>query len=68
MRESSIDEGVDNVMIDMTKRDPLTGSLHRSERLKIMQLLERWEEPDRFSNHHLVSVFTSLAGALLIQW
>lgn len=36
----------DNV-IDTSRRDPSTGSLHSSEKLKLMQLLEEWEEPDR---------------------
>jgi hypothetical protein len=47
-------ESVEKV-IDTTNRDPLTGSLNSSERLKIMQLLERWEEPDRYFNHQNVS-------------
>jgi hypothetical protein len=34
-------------VIDTSRRDPLTGSLHSSEKLKLMQLLEEWEEPDR---------------------
>lgn len=49
-KESMADIGPDNV-IDMNNRDPLTGSLNRSEKLKIMQLLERWEEPDRYYSH-----------------
>jgi hypothetical protein len=64
-REGSIEVGGENV-IDMSNRDPLTGSLHPSEKLKIMQLLERWEEPDRYSNHHAVSLSSSpLTRALL---
>jgi hypothetical protein len=35
----------DNV-IDTNNRDPLTGSLHFSEKLKLMQLLDQWEEPE----------------------
>jgi hypothetical protein len=34
-------------VIDTSRRDPLTGSLHSSEKLKLRQLLEQWEEPDR---------------------
>ena len=34
-------------VINASRRDPLTGSLHSSEKLKLMQLLEEWEEPDR---------------------
>lgn len=48
-------------VIDMNNRDPLTGSLDRSEKLKIMQLLERWEEPDRFYHHGRVSVARFIA-------
>jgi hypothetical protein len=33
--------------IDTSKRCPLTGKLHASEKLKLMQLLDQWEEPDR---------------------
>ena len=33
--------------IDPSQRDPLTGTLQYSERLRIMQLLEQWEEPVR---------------------
>ena len=41
-------------VIDTTARDPLTGSLHQSERIKIMQLLEQWEEPSRrFHQSHV---------------
>lgn len=36
-------------LIDTTKRDPLTGSLAKSEKDKLMQLVDRWEEPDRQS-------------------
>ena len=34
-------------VIDTSARDPLTGSLHRSEKMKLLQLLDEWEEPDR---------------------
>jgi hypothetical protein len=40
--------------IDSTRKDPLTGSLHSSEKLKLMQLLGQWEEPDRLSDRNLV--------------
>ena len=36
-------------VIDTDRRDPLTGSLMESEKMKLVQLLERWEEPDRNS-------------------
>jgi len=55
-RRESVDIGADHV-IDMTNRDPLTGSLNRSEKLKIMQLLERWEEPNKYFNHQHVSLY-----------
>jgi hypothetical protein len=41
-------------VIDISRRDPLTGSLHSSEKLKLMQLLEDWEEPDRRFDHNRV--------------
>jgi hypothetical protein len=34
-------------VIKTDSRDPLTGSLHSSERAKLMLLLGRWEEPDK---------------------
>jgi hypothetical protein len=37
----------ENVVIDTSRRHPLTGSLVASERMKLMQLLERWEAPER---------------------
>jgi hypothetical protein len=40
--------------IDTSKRCPTTGGLHPSEKLKLMQLLEQWEEPDRRFDRHLV--------------
>lgn len=44
------------VHVDTSKRDPLTGSLHSSEKLKLMQLLDQWEEPDRsFDPNHVRS-------------
>ena len=42
-------------VIDTTNRDPLTGSLHFSEKMKLMQLLDRWEEPERKTARHKVS-------------
>jgi hypothetical protein len=33
-------------VFDFSRRDPLTGGLHASEKLKLMQLLEEWEEPN----------------------
>lgn len=36
----------DNV-IDPCNRDPYTGTLKDSERIKILQLLDEWEEPER---------------------
>lgn len=44
--ECKSQENVDNV-VDLSKRDPLTGSLHFSEKLKLMQLLDQWEEPTK---------------------
>ena len=35
----------DPLDFDVTRRDALTGSLHFSEKLKLMQILEQWEEP-----------------------
>jgi hypothetical protein len=44
-------------VIDTSKRDPLTGSLLTSEKLKLFQLLEQWEEPDRrFDRDHVRSM------------
>jgi hypothetical protein len=48
----------DHQLIDASRRDKLTGSLAHSERMKLMQLLERWEEPERGSSSK-VSVFMS---------
>jgi cell division protein FtsL len=36
-------------LIDTAKRDPLTGSLLASEKAKLYELIDRWEEPDRQS-------------------
>ena len=36
-------------VIDTARRDPITGSLLQSEKAKLMQLVDRWEEPDRQS-------------------
>lgn len=36
-------------VIDTAKRDPITGSLLPSEKAKLMQLVDQWEEPDRYS-------------------
>ena len=44
-------------LFDTTKRDPLTGSLLPSEKAKLMALIERWEEPDRYSAK-LVSILS----------
>jgi hypothetical protein len=43
---ASVVTNTENV-IDLTKRHPLTGSLNFSEKLKLMSLLEQWEEPIR---------------------
>lgn len=37
-------------LIDTGRRDPLTGSLLPEEKAKIMQLIDRWEEPERNSS------------------
>jgi hypothetical protein len=47
--------GTNEKVIDTSKRDPLTGSLNYSEKVKLMQLLDQWEEPDRRDNHSRVS-------------
>jgi len=39
--------GTSERVINTHARDPLTGSLHASERIKLMQLLGQWEEPER---------------------
>jgi len=39
--------GTSERVIDTTKRNPLTGSLEFSEKIKLMTLLEQWEEPER---------------------
>jgi hypothetical protein len=44
--ESSLRSAGTEKIIDTTKRDPLTGSLLQSEKNKLMQLLDNWEEPD----------------------
>lgn len=38
-------------LIDTYNRDPLTGSLRFSEKIKMMELLDRWEEPERSDRH-----------------
>lgn len=43
-------------VIDTDARDPLTGNLRDSERIKIMQLLDQWEEPERQERRVAVSV------------
>jgi hypothetical protein len=42
-------------IIDTDARDPLTGSLRESEQIKILQLLEQWEEPERQAGRAVVS-------------
>jgi hypothetical protein len=42
-------------IIDTDARDPLTGSLQESEQIKILQLLEQWEEPERQAGRAIVS-------------
>jgi len=42
-------------VIDMNNRDPLTGSLHHIEKMKLKSLLERWEEPERYADRFSVS-------------
>jgi len=48
------------VVIDPTKRDVLTGSLTYSEKLKLMQLLDAWEEPVRHDDPSNVSFSSRL--------
>lgn len=38
------------LLFDATNRNPITGSLDPSEKMKLMLLLERWEEPERQIN------------------
>lgn len=45
----STEKKKENIVINTSRRHPLTGSLMPSERMKLMQLLERWEEPERDS-------------------
>ena len=42
-------------VIQMDNRDPLTGSLHISEKMKLMQILGRWEDPDVGYQKHVSS-------------
>ena len=44
---STLKSNTTEKVIDMNKRDPLTGGLEISEKVKLIQLLGRWEEPDR---------------------
>ena len=53
----AISGGTSEKVIDMDARDPLTGSLHSSERIKLMQLLGQWEEPERKFDRPGVSIF-----------
>lgn len=46
-RRGSVDTLQSDRVINMNDRDPLTGNLQYSEKMKLRQLLERWEEPDR---------------------
>jgi len=54
--------GTSHRLIDPNRRDPLTGSLHFSEKLKLMQLLEQWEEPERQS--HASNEIASISAVL----
>ena len=49
-------------VFDPSNRDPLTGSLHFSEKLKLMQLLEQWEEPER--HNHTSDEIASISAVL----
>mmetsp|Transcript_57467 Transcript_57467/g.140251 ORF Transcript_57467/g.140251 Transcript_57467/m.140251 type:complete len:1224 (-) Transcript_57467:76-3747(-) len=44
---SSTKASDDGLLFDPNNRNPLTGSLSSSEKMKLFQLLERWEEPQR---------------------
>ena len=44
-------------VIQMDNRDPLTGSLHISEKMKLMQILGRWEDPESSYQKHVSSTF-----------
>ena len=49
--DTKSDGRIDQV-IDTNRRHPLTGSLEFSEKMKLMSLLEQWEEPDRRDERH----------------
>lgn len=53
--ESTHTHGTNEKVIDTTKRDPLTGSLHYTEKAKLMQLLDQWEEPESRDDRSKVS-------------
>ena len=49
-------------LIDPTRRDALTGSLAFSDKLKLMQLLEQWEEPEQHT--HASNEIASISAVL----
>lgn len=55
--DTSADERSENgIRTDL--RDPLTGSLQASEKAKLMDLLGRWEEPDKvYDSRHVSTHF-----------
>lgn len=52
-------------VIDLMNRDPLTGSLHFSEILKLMKLLDMWEEPT--FQAHASNEITSISAVLCFR-
>jgi Mechanosensitive ion channel len=51
--------GDGGMLFDPNNRNPLTGSLSSSEKMKLMQLLERWEEPERDASRVKVGLTTA---------
>jgi hypothetical protein len=52
------------LLIDPSNRNPLTGSLMPSEKMKLVQLLERWEEPERESVARVRTITKPAVGNL----
>lgn len=45
-------------IIDLNSREPVTGSLKTSEKIKLMKLLGAWEEPNTSYDHSTVSLLS----------
>ena len=53
---TAFDEKPEKIIeMDMDLRDPITGSIRTEEKLKLMQLLGQWEDPDSNYTRHQVS-------------